>query len=101
MELYIKQTKQNKNKEINGSLPWKTKKAFVLICFCPFFIYFAIIELPSVRKRHLCLSQGKMSACFKKCCSSGRHPISEAELQNEQSKDNNLSGHLDTKPAVL
>lgn len=56
-------------------------KGFVLICFCPFIIYFSIIELPSVRKRHLCLSQGKMSACFKKCCSSGRHPISEAELQ--------------------
>lgn len=28
----------------------ENKKAFVLICFCPFIIYFAIIELPSVRK---------------------------------------------------
>lgn len=59
-----------------------------LLCwfgFCPFIIYFSIIELPSVRKMHLCLSQSKCLLVLENFAA-----VAGAQFQKLSYKRNNL-----------
>lgn len=61
------------------------KRLLCSFVFCSFIIYFAIIELPSVRKMHLCLSQSKCLLVLENFAA-----VAGAQFQKLSYKMNNL-----------